>query len=78
MGFDKWLRVEVLGFSGRIWVFWRECMQEEVLKTHPQFVHMRIKYQGKPPKPQTIFVAGPYNQQHLDLNLPCVDNDGGL
>ena len=53
-------------------------MQEEVLKTHPQFVHMRIKYQGKPPKPQTVFVAGPYNQQHLDLNLPCVDNDGGL
>ena len=25
------------------WVFWNECMKVEILKTHPQFIHMKVK-----------------------------------
>ena len=30
LGFDEWIRVEALGYSGGIWVFWNECMKVEI------------------------------------------------
>ncbi|XP_031131792.1 uncharacterized protein LOC116033172 [Ipomoea triloba] len=42
LGFDKWARVEALGFSGGIWILWSNSVQIEVLHSHPQFVHMAI------------------------------------
>ncbi|XP_038687586.1 uncharacterized protein LOC119986972 [Tripterygium wilfordii] len=41
--FDNWVRVEAAGFSGGIWVFWRDYYQVEVIKTHPQFLHLSVK-----------------------------------
>ena len=41
-GFDKSHRVEVVGFSGGIWLFWRNFIEVEVLLNHRQFIHFRI------------------------------------
>ena len=35
IGFDYWVRVEAVGFSGGIWVFWKEHLGVELLVTHP-------------------------------------------
>ena len=46
LGFEFWIRVEALGFSEGIWLFWKESVQIEILKTHPLFIHAIVKRQG--------------------------------
>ncbi|XP_031120956.1 uncharacterized protein LOC116024196 [Ipomoea triloba] len=43
LGFDEWLRVEALGFSGGIWVFWNSTLDIKPLLTHPQFVLLHVQ-----------------------------------
>lgn len=43
LGFDDWVRVEALGFSGGIWVLWRNSTHINVLKTHLQFVLLQVR-----------------------------------
>lgn len=40
LGFDTWVRVEAYGYSGGIWVFWKDSLKVDVLLPHPQFVHL--------------------------------------
>lgn len=47
--FDNWVRVEAVGFSGRIWLFWRDKFQITVLATHPQFLIVRVHYDKMTP-----------------------------
>lgn len=43
MGFDHWFRVEVVGFSGDIRVFWNNSVGlVSLLSTYPQFMHCRL------------------------------------
>lgn len=42
IGLENWVRVEAVGFSGGIWVFWSEELAVEILYTHPQFVLLKI------------------------------------
>ncbi|XP_019157735.1 PREDICTED: uncharacterized protein LOC109154388 [Ipomoea nil] len=42
LGYDEWLRVEAIGFSGGIWVFWKTDIVVQVSNTHPQFVLLRV------------------------------------
>ena len=39
LGFENWVRVEAVGYSGGIWIFWNgsKC-HVEVVKTHSQFI----------------------------------------
>lgn len=47
MGFDHWFRVEAVGFSGGIWVFWYNSMGLVcLLSTHPQFIHCQVDDQS--------------------------------
>lgn len=48
-GFDEWVRVEAVGFSGGIWVFWKLPLQVEVLGTHPQFINLQVMEQTSTP-----------------------------
>ena len=41
-GFDKSYRVEAEGFSGGIWILWRDRFQVEVVASHSQFVHIKL------------------------------------
>ena len=42
LGFEYWTCVEALGFSGGIWLFWKENLHLKIIKTHPQFLHVRV------------------------------------
>ena len=41
-GFDYSYRVEVVGFSGGIWLLWRSSIEVEVSINHRQFIHFKI------------------------------------
>ncbi|XP_031116886.1 uncharacterized protein LOC116020557 [Ipomoea triloba] len=41
-GFDNWIRVEAVGFSGGIWLMWRSNTTVEIIATNPQFVLTRV------------------------------------
>lgn len=43
MGYENWLRVEAVGFSGGIWIFWKDNLHLEIVQSHPQFVILRVK-----------------------------------
>ena len=81
LGFDYWVRVEALGFSGGIWVLWKECMKVDILKTHPQFIHMQIDTEGgrdwlfsmvygSPNVSLRKFLLMDRNRQAVDLRAP--------
>lgn len=45
MGFAKWSRVETVGFSGGIWIFWKDELKIEVISTHPHnFYYSVLKW----------------------------------
>lgn len=35
-------RVEAVGFSGGIWILWRNCVKVEVVLNHMQFIHFKV------------------------------------
>lgn len=41
--FSNWIRVEAVGYSGGIWIMWKEEVDVTVRCTHPQFVVLDIK-----------------------------------
>ncbi|XP_019198912.1 PREDICTED: uncharacterized protein LOC109192673 [Ipomoea nil] len=49
LGFSDWIRVEAVGFSGGIWVFWKDPVQLTVISTHPQFILLQVKEAGQEP-----------------------------
>ncbi|XP_019160127.1 PREDICTED: uncharacterized protein LOC109156749 [Ipomoea nil] len=49
LGFSDRVRVEALGFSGGIWVFWKSPAQVTVLYTHPQFILLQVASAGQSP-----------------------------
>lgn len=59
LGFDKWMRIESVGFSGIIWLLWKSNWDIEVLSTHPQFAHVRVKQGNVRPWVMTVVYASP-------------------
>lgn len=43
LGFDNWIRVEAVGFSGGIWVLSKNNMHMDIITTNPQFVLAKVK-----------------------------------
>ena len=41
-GFARSHRVEAIGFSGGIWIFWNENIDVEILENHRQYIHMQV------------------------------------
>lgn len=80
LDFDKWLRVEAFGFSGDIWVLWKESILVEVLQTHPQFVTLRIKGQNNQPWIFLVVYGSPdftlRKEQFLDLSIEMLHLQG--
>lgn len=42
LGFDNWVRIEVVGFSGAIWVLWKEEVEVDISFSYPQFILLNI------------------------------------
>lgn len=58
--YGEWVRVEAFGFSGRIWVLWKESIGIiEILHTHPQFVTLKITTQNAQPWYFSVVYASP-------------------
>ena len=81
MGFDNWVRVEAFGFSGGIWVLWRNGFNVEICKTHPQFIRMEVSVNEQPSWLLSIVYGSPtpslrqflwhdLNRNHMNLSLP--------
>ncbi|KAK9205957.1 hypothetical protein WN943_016228 [Citrus x changshan-huyou] len=41
-GFERSHRIEAVGFSGGIWILWRDFITVEIVLNHKQFVHFKI------------------------------------
>ncbi|XP_073015397.1 uncharacterized protein [Primulina eburnea] len=59
MGYKNWLRVEAVGFSGGIWIFWQEEIMLEAIYTHPQFVLARVETSNSSPWNLSIVYGSP-------------------
>ncbi|XP_019199070.1 PREDICTED: uncharacterized protein LOC109192823 [Ipomoea nil] len=41
-GFDEWIRVEAVGFSGGIWILWKNYISIEIIRTNPQYISVQV------------------------------------
>ncbi|XP_019172990.1 PREDICTED: uncharacterized protein LOC109168419 [Ipomoea nil] len=46
-GFENWIRVEAVGFSGGIWILWNDGVRVEIVATNPQYILTRIGKNNK-------------------------------
>ncbi|XP_028777172.1 uncharacterized protein LOC114733838 [Neltuma alba] len=54
-GYPNSHRIEAEGFSGGIWLLWRDCVTVDVLQNHHQFIHTRVS--SEPGTPPILFTA---------------------
>lgn len=54
LGFDYSVRVEALGYSGGIWILWKDTISIDIIKTHPQFIHAQVTQSGGEKRVLTI------------------------
>lgn len=60
LGYSGHTRVDATGFSGGIWIYWREeLVTIDPISQHPQFITMDIKRIGSPPWYFTSVYASP-------------------
>lgn len=55
--------MEAIGYSGGIWLGWKEFVQVEVLHSHPQFVLARVRQPNSLSSVFISFVYGSPNRQ---------------
>ena len=58
-GFDCSHRVEATGFSGGIWILWRNFFDVEIAFNHTQFIHLKISVQNVIQSWVTVVYASP-------------------
>lgn len=78
LGFDNWIRVESLGFSGGIWIFWIENnFTIQLIEFHPQFVACKVLPVSGVSWNLCFIYASPYSPCRrilwTDLKLDSVD-----
>ncbi|KAH9772083.1 reverse transcriptase domain-containing protein [Citrus sinensis] len=66
-GFDRSHRVEANGFSGGIWVLWRDFFDVEVTLNHNQFIHLKISAQNVTQAWVTAVYASPKSSRRHEL-----------
>ncbi|KAL4280940.1 hypothetical protein GQ457_03G011290 [Hibiscus cannabinus] len=64
LGFPKSFRVEAHGFSGGIWILWKEELVVQVLKISNQYVHMRVRFSATEPP---VFITAVYASPNATL-----------
>ncbi|MBA0586249.1 hypothetical protein Gorai_016997 [Gossypium raimondii] len=71
LGLERTHRVESVGFSGGIWLGWKEFIDEEVIRHHPQFILTRI---SSILQSRSIFVAFVYGSSNRQKRLLWKDS----
>ncbi|KAL4333154.1 hypothetical protein GQ457_07G014860 [Hibiscus cannabinus] len=64
LGFPKSFRVEAHGFSGGIWILWKEELVVQVLQISNQYVHMRVRFSATEPP---VFITAVYASPNATL-----------
>lgn len=63
LGFNYSYRIEASGFSGGIWLGWKDTVQVHIIHSHPQFILVEIKYGFPIQKLLIAFVYGSPNKK---------------
>lgn len=59
--------MEAFGFSGRIWIFWKDDIIVDLMATHPQFVLLRVAEKDSQPWLLTFVYGSPSRQLRKKL-----------
>ncbi|XP_031099664.1 uncharacterized protein LOC116003863 [Ipomoea triloba] len=72
-GFEEWVRVEAVGFSGGIWVLWKGSLNVEIIETHPQFITLQMDHGVAGVHRLTLVYGSPnlYLRRRLFSDLSC-------
>ncbi|XP_019173843.1 PREDICTED: uncharacterized protein LOC109169419 [Ipomoea nil] len=72
-GFPEWIRVEAIGFSGGIWVLWKNNVTLDIIQTHPQFLAVQVNEVGLEPWALSFVYGSPNLQlrRKLFAELSC-------
>lgn len=60
LDFDEWIRVEAVGFSGGIWILWKDTLSISILNTHPQYVNLQVQEPNATPWLLSVVYGSPY------------------
>ncbi|XP_031095076.1 uncharacterized protein LOC115999360 [Ipomoea triloba] len=58
-GFEEWIRVEAVGFSGGIWIMWKNTIIIEEVETHPQFITIQVANDTEGPWVLSVVYGSP-------------------
>ena len=58
-GFHRSHRVEAIGYSGGIWILWREQVEVDVIENHRQYIHTRITFPDRQSSLVSFIYASP-------------------
>lgn len=78
LNFDNWVRVEAVGFSGGIWVFWKDEYAVNIISTHPQFVVFKVRNRGDEPWFLAIVYGSPNSRLRQRLWMDLVPDRIGI
>ncbi|XP_031095268.1 uncharacterized protein LOC115999567 [Ipomoea triloba] len=67
LGFDEWVRIEAVGFSGGIWVLWNLPLKVVVMNKHSQFINLQVEEQNVTPWALTVVYGSPNMALRRDL-----------
>ncbi|XP_019167321.1 PREDICTED: uncharacterized protein LOC109163057 [Ipomoea nil] len=61
-GFDEWIRVEAVGFSGGIGLLWKKSVTINVINTHPQYISVQVMERNLEPCYISMVYGSPDHQ----------------
>lgn len=63
MGFSNSCKIDAIGYSGGIWLLWNgDCVDVDILLTHRQFIHVKVK---SSPREAPWFLTGVYGSPQI-------------
>lgn len=71
LNFSNWTRIEAIGYSGGIWILWKDEIYVMVSYIHPQFAVLDVCYKGKRWNLVVVYASPDYqlrNKLWFDLN----------
>ncbi|KAH9727054.1 hypothetical protein KPL70_008506 [Citrus sinensis] len=79
-GFDQSHKVEAVGFSGGIWLLWRDQFHVEITFNHKQFIHLKLQHNNVLISWITVVYASPVSVIRRELwdhlnHLATITND---
>ncbi|XP_019150525.1 PREDICTED: uncharacterized protein LOC109147318 [Ipomoea nil] len=77
-GFNDWIRVEAVGYSGGIWLLWKGSANIIVTKTHPQFITAHVPEENKDPWQLSLVYGSPNQPLRRQLYSELFGSNSGF